>query len=96
MMVFSGRDLKTVTSVVKGFASLLRRKSRRQKDMQILGPAPAPLSRIKNRYRWQLLVKTKNVLNASSLIKAIMEEEKNSKKKSSVRMAVNVDPMEML
>jgi hypothetical protein len=41
-------------------------------------------------------MKTKNVLIASSLIRGIMEEEKSSKKKSSVRMAVNVDPMEML
>jgi primosomal protein N' (replication factor Y) len=96
LVTFSGRNLKAVTTWAEGFSSVLRRKGRKQKDLAILGPAPAPLSKIKNQYRWQLLIKTKNVLNTSNLIRGILEEEKSSKKKSSVRLAVNVDPMEML
>lgn len=30
------------------------------RSLRVLGPAPAPLSRIKNRYRWQVLVKARS------------------------------------
>ncbi|KPK99527.1 MAG: hypothetical protein AMJ91_07450 [candidate division Zixibacteria bacterium SM23_73_3] len=98
LVVFSGRSLKAVTTYAQKFSSMLERriKSRRQKSVEILGPAPAPLSKIKNQHRWQLLIKTKNITRVSSLIKKILEEEKNAKKKEAVRIIVNVDPMDML
>jgi len=98
LVVFSGRNLKAVTAYAQNFSSILERKvkSRKQKSVEILGPAPAPLSKIKNQHRWQLLIKTKNITSASSLIRKILEEKKNAKKKEAVRITVNVDPMDML
>ncbi len=98
LVVFSSRSLKGVTTRAQSFSSMLKRraKSGKQKGMGILGPAPAPLSKIKSRYRWQLLIKTRSITNASSLIRKILEEEKNAKKKKEVRITVNVDPMDML
>ena len=31
-----------------------------RRDLRVLGPAPAPLARIKNRHRWQVLVKARS------------------------------------
>ncbi|MCK4225136.1 MAG: primosomal protein N' [candidate division Zixibacteria bacterium] len=98
LVVFSGKSLRKVTSCAQNFSSTLKRriKSGRQKRAEILGPAPAPLSKIKNQYRWQLLIKTKSINSISSLIRKILEGEKNAKKKEAVRITVNVDPMDML
>ena len=98
LVVFSGRSLRGVSNCAQTFSATLKRriKSGRQKSVEILGPAPAPLSKIKNLHRWQMLIKTKNIISASSLIRKILEEEKNAKKRKAVRITVNVDPMDML
>ncbi len=98
LVVFSGKSLKVVTNCAQGFSSMLKRKvkSGKQKSVEILGPASAPLAKIKNQHRWQLLIKTKNITSVSNLIRKILETEKNAKKREAVRITVNVDPMDML
>jgi primosomal protein N' (replication factor Y) len=98
LMVFSGRNLKQVTARAKSFSSALDRKTRtgRRKRLEILGPAPAQISKVKNQYRWQLLIKTKNVSAVGGLIKGLLRDKKSAKKKEAVRISVNVDPMDML
>jgi len=98
LVVFSGKSLRRVTASAQSFSSVLERrvKSVKQKGVGILGPAPAPLSKIKNQHRWQLLIKTKKITTVTSLIRKILEDEKNAKKKKEVRITVNVDPMDML
>jgi len=98
LVVFSGRSLKAVTACAQSFSSIFegKIKSGRQKRIEILGPAPAPLSKIKNQHRWQLLIKTKSIISVSNLIRKTLEQEKNAKKKQAVRITVNVDPMDML
>jgi primosomal protein N' (replication factor Y) len=77
---------------------MLRKKtaSEKLKQMEILGPAPAPLSKIKDQHRWQLLIKTNGITKATSLMRRMLEQDKNSKTKKPVRIIVNVDPMDML
>ncbi len=98
LVIFSGRSLKAVTTRAQSFSSRLGReiKSTKQKSVEILGPAPAPLPKVKNQHRWQLLIKTKSTTSLSSLIKKILEQDKDAKKKGAVRITVNVDPMDML
>ncbi len=98
LMVFSGRNLKQVTARALSFSSLLKRKAGkgRQGRLEILGPAPAPISRVKNQHRWQLLIKTKKVSGVGGLIKELLRDKKSAKKKEAVRISVNVDPMDML
>ncbi len=98
LVVFSGSNPKTVTASAQEFSYLLRRKvaSEKQKQTEVLGPAPAPLSKIKNQYRWQLLIKTSSVTKTGSLIRRFLEQDKNPKTQKAVRIIVNVDPMGML
>jgi primosomal protein N' (replication factor Y) len=98
LLDFSGRTLKAVTEEARRFASRLARKvrSRATRGVQILGPAPAPLPKIKNQFRWQLLIKTKSIIATARLIRNLLEEERASKQKPAVRITVDVDPMDML
>ncbi len=65
-------------------------------EIDLLGPTQAPLSKVRGEYRWQLLLKAKNMkrlrgLNQQSLIK--LKENLNFK---SVKVSVDVDPLGML
>jgi primosomal protein N' (replication factor Y) len=59
------------------------------RDISILGPAPAPLSKIKDRYRWQLVLKATHRQWLLDLINAGL---KSVKKTSTVKnLGINVD-----
>jgi primosomal protein N' (replication factor Y) len=98
LVIFSGKNQKEVTANAQQFSYLLRKKAASEKlrQMEILGPAPAPLSKIKDQHRWQLLIKTNGITKATSLMRRMLEQDKNSKTKKPVRIIVNVDPMDML
>jgi primosomal protein N' (replication factor Y) len=98
LLVFSGKNLKGVTTYAQRFSFRLKENIKREKikGVGVLGPAPAPLSKIKNQYRWQLLIKTQNATNTGSLIKKVLKDERNFENKKVVRITINVDPMDML
>ncbi len=61
--------------------------------VEILGPSPAPLYRIKGRYRWQLLFKGERVAVLQRLSRSLMAE---GKELTGVRVEVDVDPVTLL
>ncbi len=52
-------DLGKARTLAQALATALVRAGE-GRSLRVLGPAPAPLSRIKNRYRWQVLVKARS------------------------------------
>jgi len=61
--------------------------------VEILGPAPAPLARIRGRYRWQLLLKS---VQRNSLHRMLGQFKSSHKPAAVVRMAIDIDPLELL
>ena len=61
--------------------------------VEILGPSPAPLYRIKGRYRWQLLFKGERVALLQRLSRSLIQEGKGI---AGVRVEVDVDPLSLL
>jgi len=62
-------------------------------EIQILGPAPAPIERLRGRYRWQMLIKGKQpalVLELARRAQKLLEGPRT------VRLGVDVDPQNML
>ncbi len=59
----------------------------------VLGPSPAPLSKIKNRYRFQILIKGLSHKLLSDFLKTLWPQ---IKKKSFVQFKVDRDPLSML
>ncbi|MGB8658511.1 MAG: primosomal protein N' [Candidatus Zixiibacteriota bacterium] len=98
LILISGSDLGHVTASAQSFSRRLKQKVKLKgtKEVEILGPAPAPLSKIKNQHRWQLLVKTKNATSTGSLIRDLLVADENLRNRKGVRITINVDPMGML
>ena len=64
-------------------------------DIEILGPAPAPIDRIRDRYRWQVLLKAKESVGLHSVCSVIIDKE-SLVAKGDVRISVDVDPESMM
>ncbi|TYB89343.1 MAG: hypothetical protein FXF54_09805 [Kosmotoga sp.] len=56
-----------------------------------LGPSPAPIFKIKNRYRYSLIIKTPNV-SVIQVLGRIARENFEVLKKGSMQLKLDVDP----
>jgi primosomal protein N' (replication factor Y) len=96
---FDGIDASRVEKVARATAERLRTantKLPRTRQAAILGPAPAPLERLRGRYRWQVLVKARSSHALSSLLRPAVGPAEQSRRGPEVRLAVDVDPYGML
>lgn len=64
------------------------------KDFQILGPAPAAIARLRNKYRYHIIVKSEVGAPLSTYVKEIIGDKKWIK--SGVRINVDIDPQNMM
>jgi primosomal protein N' (replication factor Y) len=72
---------------------LQTRQSKFRHDLEVLGPAPAPIERLRNRFRWQLLIKGKN---SATLLDFAGQARKLLPNSRGVRLHIDVDPYSML
>lgn len=64
--------------------------------MDVLGPVPSPIPRLKDRYRFQCMVKYRGTLDASALTAKVLQGMSDAVKRSGVQIGVDVDPQMML
>ncbi len=74
-------------------ARRLARAAPRRADIEVLGPAPAPLHLLRGRYRQRLLMRTPRGVNASELTRRWLAGVEIPNK---VRVTVDVDPYSFL
>jgi primosomal protein N' (replication factor Y) len=61
--------------------------------IEILGPAPSPIEKLRNRFRWQLLLKGNQISPLIGLASAVRETFTRAR---NVRLHIDVDPYNML
>lgn len=76
--------------------TMLKKWPKRGREIQILGPVEAPLSKLKGKYRWQILIKSKGAELLHYFLNRLDELSKNTLRNSGVRLTVDVDPYQML
>ncbi len=97
---FQGSNPQKTKDVVREMGLRLREMLRnwptRGKEIQLLGPVRAPMSRLKGKFRWQLLIKCKSM----TLLKHFLNETENLfdgiPEARLVQLRVDVDPYDML
>lgn len=92
-----GPKLAEVENKVRWLAARLRALQSRNPEIydqvEILGPAAAPIEKLRNRYRWQLLLRSKHSSRVLKLARAARDVLPNSR---AVRLHIDVDPYSML
>ncbi len=82
----SGRDNTEVLS----FCRKLLRAAPKHDSILIMGPVPAPLSRLKNQFRWRFLLKYPKGFAIQSFIRHWISQVT---KPASIRLIVDIDPL---
>ncbi len=95
MMPPFGRLVSLIVSgvsetMVDQAANALARAAPSGKDIQVLGPAPAPFALLRGRHRRRLLLKTRKDIAVQPLVRQWLSRSQRYKK---VRIQVDVDPM---
>jgi len=96
LLRFSGPDAGKTEQAAGKFRSLLPEK----RGYDMLGPAPAPLARIRNLYRYHLILRGEKAADPTGeKLRRIIREAQSryaEPQASAVRVAVDIDPVDML
>ncbi len=92
---FSGEKEGLVLQAAQECA-LMARKNKAAAGVEILGPAPAPLSKLRNRYRFQLLLKGQHQPTLAGLAHFLRNNPPTHIRSNKVRMTLDIDPDSML
>ena len=97
--LFQGNQETEVIQVAEKTTRFLRKETQKNNwtsSLEILGPVPAPIAKIKGRYRWHLLLKGENNRILHEAAGLIREAEKGFQKGTGVQIILDVDPVDML
>ena len=95
MVRIEGAEPQLVRRTAEAVAKSLARGSTPD-GIRVLGPAPAPIERIKQRYRWQVMVKSRELKPMRAALAAMRAEVAASAERDDIYLAIDVDPVRML
>jgi primosomal protein N' (replication factor Y) len=72
------------------------RPAAESEGVTLLGPAPQALARLRGKYRWHLLLKGASAPKLRTVLLAGLEWAESKARPSTVRIVVDVDPVEVL
>lgn len=90
-----GSDNSQVQDVALKLAGLAQKFLERS-EPEILGPAPAPLTRIRDKFRWQLLIKGKKLETLHIFLHRLAGEFQTLGRAGKVKIFIDVDPEYMM
>lgn len=94
---FQGNSQKKVEESASRMASYLEKQRETQNwNWSILGPAPCLLERMKNQYRWQILIKNYGIPSFQTEFLNQMGFFKKEILDSGVRLIIDVDPLHVM
>lgn len=65
-------------------------------NINIIKPLPAPIDKIKNRYRWRIIIKTDVTDETIEILNKVLSKFYNENKNSKSRIVVDINPMNMM
>ncbi|MFZ3064570.1 MAG: primosomal protein N' [Nitrospirota bacterium] len=90
-VLLKGNDPKKVEKTIQEF-SLILKQVIKGKGMELLGPVPAPVSRIRGKHRWILLIKAKEISLIRKSLIASFEKLKTKTSLSGIDIEIDIDP----
>ena len=92
-VILSGYNEKMVANSARALARIARKSLPKNSDIDVLGPAPAPLSLLRGRYRYRLLIKCSRAVLPQPWLQSWLAELDAP---SQVTVRVDVDPYSFL
>lgn len=93
----SGKDADRTNRMMKELARQLRDAAFRMQDaVTVLGPAPAPIARIRDEFRYRLLLRGKDHRVMKSVLRHGLDRCRELPGKTAVQFTVDVDPLDLM
>jgi primosomal protein N' (replication factor Y) len=93
-LVYSRHSREEAERLSRSMVRALQQTLEEQRsDAVVLGPAPAPLERLKTRYRWRSLIKARNIRVLNALLNAALERIPAAEQEG---LLIDVDPVSLL
>lgn len=93
-IIISGTIENEVIKYANEISIILDEKIKKHRDLEKLGPAAASISRIKNRYRWQIVLKGKSEEELRSVLAALTDS--CGEGWSNVGVSMDLNPQSMI
>jgi primosomal protein N' (replication factor Y) len=90
-IVLSGRDEPAVRALLLSVAAAVQKRAK--DSVTVLGPSPAVIAKLKNEYRYSLILKA---ASPKALQEAVWTVRQNIKIPKTMRLAIDVDPVNMM
>ncbi len=91
-----GKTADAAKRLSLGIRDILAKWPKRGKEIMVLGPVEAPISKIKGKFRWQILLKSKSSSLLHHLLDRIEKSARKDLKLAGVHLILDVDPYQML
>ncbi len=97
-VLLTGEELSVARDQVNRLANLLKGLARRPvyESLKVLGPAPAPIGKIENQYRWRILLRGPAPKELHELLRQGLAAFADAHLKSKVNVVIDVDPVDLL
>ena len=93
-VMFIGEREKDIIEKLYKLLAIMRALDRKS-QFEILGPAPAQISKIKNRYRWKLIIKAEDETKLKNFVLYCMDKLREHNDISGISPHLTLDPMVM-
>ncbi len=93
-ILLQGHDDTFTRETAQHLASYLR--ATKHKKLIVLGPSPAAITKLRNRYRYQILLKSSYSLYMRTFVKEQIDEFRRTSHLRDVQLIVDVDPVNLL
>ncbi len=92
-LIISGESEQNVIGTARSFAESVPYKE----GVEMFGPVAAPLSKLRGKYRWRLLLRTKKEINIQGIIQAWWQSYgKKNVKNAAIKVVFDIDPYSFL
>lgn len=100
-IIISSQDRQQTVKFAKLVSSATRQilaslTENQNEQPQILGPAPAAIEKLKDRYRYHMLIKASSAKLLSELAQSLQLWKLSQKTQKQFRLVVDIDPLDML
>lgn len=96
LMETSSKFVKTLKELAEYEGLLVPLNSQMQRALEILGPVASPISKIKDRYRYQCVLKYRGRIDAGSLVNRAVEPFLEVSAQKKVQFIIDVDPQTIM
>jgi primosomal protein N' (replication factor Y) len=91
-----GKTKDAAQGLSLGIRGILARWPKRGKEIQVLGAVEAPISKIKGKFRWQILLKSRSSSLLHHLLGQVERSARKDLRSTGVHLILDVDPYQML